>query len=160
MHVFELFIQSNMKKSDSKKSSQRINGSNIVINGRSYVINGKISALYVMKKRNIRDAESSSAWQMDEKPVCWIKFSMTNGWETSMLNQVQQDKWMRAQQSAYALNPSMASIRMAKGTWLWANSYTRELSSSYLWSGFSKWRLREASISSETFRSAIMVMFP
>jgi len=42
MHVFELFIQSDMKKSDSKKSSQRINGSNIVINGRSYVINGKI----------------------------------------------------------------------------------------------------------------------
>jgi len=70
MHVFELFIQSNMKKSDSKKSSQRINGSNIVINGRSHVINGKISALYVMKKRNIRDAESSSAGQMDEKPVC------------------------------------------------------------------------------------------
>jgi len=37
-------------------------------------------------------AESSSAWQMDEKPVCWIKFSMTNGWEPSMLNQVQHDR--------------------------------------------------------------------
>ena len=52
-----------MKKSDSKKSSRRINGSKNVINGRNYVIDGKISALFVVKKVRIRDAESSSVGQ-------------------------------------------------------------------------------------------------